>query len=475
MKKIDFLSEAPKPLIFEQGSNKTAFGGVMTILYLIILFMIITIYMYDFIVNPKFSVLYSYEHYFKPDEESINERYNNTDLNPKITFNLKMSPGINESHFGVLYLNNETKEKYKVEFGKDYTENLYDLVLMIVYRCNNNTDNTTEGNCELHDDEKEHNKILNSYRLIFNYTGNKVDHQNSHSPLKKTFIQNNFFFSIEEKISFNYLRWKTIKYIEDKGILSVIGSWFNIQDEFYGGSFMDPAVFNLNIPEKYKIHETKRLKILGIILINQNEPNNYIDLYSRTRKFFIDAIAEICSLSLTFFEFFKFFYGGYYSNNFDSYKIVKKILSNNGKPYVKINERKELLPLSNDSDRQDSLLESNIINNENNDENIIDNDNEEEENIVDDISEQNESKIHSKFHFYDFLYNNFYFEKCCNSNKQNFISTCNEIVSRYNSVDYIIYNLIKMENLFKDYKWNDPNLKDIRNNQSFMDLNLLGL
>ena len=191
--------------------------------------------------------------------------------------------------------------------------------------------------------------------------------------------------------------------------------------------------------------------------------------------FFLDAIAEICSLALTFFEFFKFFYGGYYSNNFDSYKIVKKILSNNGKPYVKINERKELLPLSNDSDRQDSLLESNIINNENNDENIIDNDNEEEENIVDDISEQNESKIHSKFHFYDFLYNNFYFEKCCNSNKQNFISTCNEIVSRYNSVDYIIYNLIKMENLFNDYKWNVPNLKDIRNNQSFMDLNLLGL
>ena len=199
MKKIDFLSEAPKTLIFEQGSNKTAFGGVMTILYLIILCMIITIYMYDFIVNPKFSVLYSYEHYFKPYEESINERYNNTDLNPKITFNLKMSPGINESHFGVLYLNNETKEKYKVEFGKDYTENLYDLILMIVYRCNNNTDNTTEGNCELHDDEKEHNKILNSYRLIFNYTGNKVDHQNTNSPLKKTFIQNNFFLALRKK------------------------------------------------------------------------------------------------------------------------------------------------------------------------------------------------------------------------------------------------------------------------------------
>ena len=37
MNKLDFLSGAPKTLIFEKSSNKTNFGGVLTIIYLIIL------------------------------------------------------------------------------------------------------------------------------------------------------------------------------------------------------------------------------------------------------------------------------------------------------------------------------------------------------------------------------------------------------------------------------------------------------
>ena len=157
MNKFDFLSGAPKTLIFEKSSNKTNFGGVLTILYLIILLTIIIIYMVDYAVNPKYSVLYTYEHQFKAGAENINKRYNDKDLNPKITFNLKMSSGINESHFGVLSRNSSTNEAYKVEFGKNYTENLYDLYFMILYQCNN-TENKTEGNCVLNDDEILHNK-----------------------------------------------------------------------------------------------------------------------------------------------------------------------------------------------------------------------------------------------------------------------------------------------------------------------------
>ena len=186
-----------------------------------------------------------------------------------------------------------------------------------------------------------------------------------------------------------------------------------------------------------------------------------------------DPIANICSLALTIYNAFILVFCGFYSNNYDNYKIVKKILSKGGKPYNKINEKRELLQLSDDLDKNDALIKSNIKNNE--EENIIADDNEEEENNIYNINEQNEFKIHPKLHFYDFLFNNFYCKKCCNSNKQNFVSTCNEIVSRYNSVDYILYNQIKLENLFKDYKWNDPKLNDINNNQLIMDLNLFAL
>ena len=102
MNKLDFLSGAPSTLIFEKKSNKTNLGGVWTLIYLIIVLLLIVVYMYDYKVNPKYSVLYTYDHQYKNDKKSISSRYNNKDLNPKITYNLKMAdskPSFNNDHF----------------------------------------------------------------------------------------------------------------------------------------------------------------------------------------------------------------------------------------------------------------------------------------------------------------------------------------------------------------------------------------
>ena len=40
-------------------------------------------------------------------------------------------------------------------------------------------------------------------------------------------------------------------------------------------------------------------------------------------------------------------------------------------------------------------------------------------------------------------------------------------------MDFIIYNQMKLENLFKDYKWNNPELNTIENNKMIVDLKLL--
>ena len=40
-------------------------------------------------------------------------------------------------------------------------------------------------------------------------------------------------------------------------------------------------------------------------------------------------------------------------------------------------------------------------------------------------------------------------------------------------MDFIIYNQMKLENLFKDYKWNNPELNTIENNKMISDLKLL--
>ena len=51
MKKVDFLSGVPRTYIFEKNSNKTLFGGFLTIIYLLILFLLAFVYIYNYEMN----------------------------------------------------------------------------------------------------------------------------------------------------------------------------------------------------------------------------------------------------------------------------------------------------------------------------------------------------------------------------------------------------------------------------------------
>ena len=76
--------------------------------------------------------------------------------------------------------------------------------------------------------------------------------------------------------------------------------------------------------------------------------------------------------------------------------------------------------------------------------------------------------------FYQFYINNLYSNICCKNNKaQNIINLCNQIVNKYASMDTIIYSQILLENLFKDYKWNNIELSDLRNNDLIEKLKVL--
>ena len=48
MKKFDIISDSPKAFIFEKSSNKTKIGGILAIIYFIILVFFIISYIYDF-------------------------------------------------------------------------------------------------------------------------------------------------------------------------------------------------------------------------------------------------------------------------------------------------------------------------------------------------------------------------------------------------------------------------------------------
>ena len=69
--------------------------------------------------------------------------------------------------------------------------------------------------------------------------------------------------------------------------------------------------------------------------------------------------------------------------------------------------------------------------------------------------------------------NNIYCKRYCETKKQEIISKCNEIVLKYNSIDYTLYSQMILENLLKDYKWNNPKLNNIENNKLINDLKLI--
>ena len=58
MRIIDFLSDSPKTFIFKKSSNKTTFGGFLTLIYgLIVLIMSILFYI-DYHINDKYIISY---------------------------------------------------------------------------------------------------------------------------------------------------------------------------------------------------------------------------------------------------------------------------------------------------------------------------------------------------------------------------------------------------------------------------------
>ena len=55
-------------------------------------------------------------------------------------------------------------------------------------------------------------------------------------------------------------------------------------------------------------------------------------------------------------------------------------------------------------------------------------------------------------------------------NNQELINNANDIVSKYLSIELLVNTQIKLENLFKDYNWNNPDLENIYNNKRIIKL-----
>ena len=465
MHPLDFLSESPKFFIFQKETNKTNFGGVLFLIYLIIIISITIYYYIEYINTDEYQVQYKLllNQNKKKEIDRINKKKKK---NQNIAFSYyisQVSPVNNEIDLNRIKLYDYENEEL---FNESLTSQVNKTDILVLYECH-------DKKCRL-DNSSELEFI---FEVI--YEGFKIDHQNETSPFNKEMkfrIGEKFFFDNITVIPSN---WHNIIYKEKKGLFKE-----NIQ-EIHG--YID-SYYSYTVLTKYKTIKDKRYRILAAFFIN----NLHIKEteYERTEKSLLDYIANVFSFYSNVFFIAKIIFR-FYSQNFDNYKIMEKIIQKN---YYNIkNDKNIIFELSrnnnsiNDYDKilnidnnlkPNSLINNNYFNekkifiNENN----YYEDNDYEDNEDNDYDDNATKKGIKKFRFIHYFLNNLYCKccKCCSKFKsQEIIHKCNEIILKYASIDYILYNQILLENLFKDYRWNNPELNNIDSNELIFKLKTL--
>ena len=457
MKTIDFLSESPKNFIFNENSNKTFFGGILSLIYLIIVLLITSFYLVNYFISDKYTVEYGFFQEVS-DESKRKEMLESEKYNPTTKFAYLITDDKGQ------IIDNETillADDYNQTLPTTFTQRISDLNYVMLYKCKSIEDK----NCSF---DKINNKEKKVNLNLF-FRGFKLDHQGE-IPLYKSTDQLYSYsstFYLKNPSLRRYI-WKTIKYYENLWFADLFYQIFGIEqeNEFIGGNIINSEYysirdFNEEILQPFELNNTL-YRIAGYVKMDIDF--NTYDQYKRTKISFFDVIANICSLSITVLGIFAFCVSNLYSNNYDNFQIVEKILSKDKSKNINKTDN-----INNDLDKEND--KENIINRDSSkSESLLDNSNNErladKENCDKLINiNEDERKILPKIRFIDFILNNLTFNKCLKNNSQIMISSCNELISKYYTVEYIIYNQIMFENLLKDYKWNDPSLNNIESNE----------
>lgn len=444
MHPLDFLSQSPKIFIFQKEANKTNLGGVLFLLYLIICLGIFLYYLLNYTKNNKFEVQYTYNQ----NNSFINytEKKNDILFNPEIDIIAKLldkDGNFLSDNFIIIYYSRNTEGHWDGRSrGVNFTERASDIDIEVYYRCFN------KYNWE--EDKRE------SYLLEFWYTHFFLDHQNKTLPIYRNGLTYNILnleFAFNTKIKKNF-EWQVINYIDKGGL-------FSSRKEYYGGSMKSKDIFIYDSIEKLKIKNYDGTITYYDFLYKLKVDSDYdfYDEYIRTEVSWLNIFSNSFSLMMSLYNGFTVVFDFLYARNFNNYKIVQNILSKSDKKESNVNIF-SLMPINdkNKIDIKENLIENHIENNlyyENND------------NIE---GRKDYSFKLPKLHLCDFIGNTFCLSQKCINKKQNIISASNELLAKYFSIERILYNQIKFEHLMKDYKWNNPYLRDIKINGQIIKL-----
>ena len=471
--RMDILSNAPQNIIFHKKSNQTNFGGILSLIFFIIAFVIIIFYLINYFAEDDFSIQYSYYQKSVLDDYNINQLdkiINDDKYNPYFNFRFFMQAKCKDNErtiyqsLGKEYLlinstNNET-------IPRNTLLNLRatDIDITIMYKCENEF-------CIIK--EQERYEKVERIQFYTRYNGFFLDHQNKENPFHKrsglegtSLIQS--FYELKNPLK-NIFHWKITKYKTEEGLTKIKNRINNIKEEdakIYGLINNDKTSESLkNVVDNLIIfHNNTYYRILGQLKFEINY--YHFDEYSRTKKSIWNTIANICSLTMTVYNIFSVFVSKFYSSSFDNYTLVEKVIFNQKNQINKINEVKNFELTSTTSDPKTDKL----ISDSNKEKNSIDKEDENKKEDSDSLNIKDNNVTLPELNCFSFLFNYIYNFNPCKISRQQIISKCNEIIGEYYTIEKIIYNQIIIENLLKDYKWNNSELSKLDNNKLIIQL-----
>ena len=477
MRKFDILSQSPTNYIFQKESNKTTFGGFLSILFILIIALIFLMYRFQFWFHFLYWERYEITSYVSQEKtlkENQRDKFTQSIYyNPSLLLNFSLSNSNDDTLSDRFIFFDYRKKKY-FKSGEIIERRVSEIGFFILYKCNN----TNETNCEV--DEKDFSPF---YYLTIGYQGFRINFRGSNpiTQLEKNEFHTNFITFNPNLIYSNDFIWKIIR-CEDYKPLDVLFEYLSNGKEddeirekniFIGGKLeiSDKSILSKD-PNNIKGYRL----MMDFTVSNANNTNAFLyEDYKRKEIGYFDNFPDIFALWITVYNIFTFLFTKIYSTSFDKYQIIDNILSKQKGDLLRNKRHKSQISIINDI-KQDDILFENVTEMETKEQNLINNFNSNKNEEIDDSNNLTENKDKQKRVLpgrccCDFIDNYFCGGICCCLERQKLIYNCKGIVLNYFSVENIIYSQIMLENLLKDYKWNDPELKKILNNDSFRFIN----
>ena len=429
MKKFDILSQPPRTYIFERYSNKTIFGGVLSIIYLLIMIFISIYYIYNYIIGDKYEYYYSYR---ELPEEQKKKVFAGFDPNPPIHIKLD---AINEldwnisSNLKFIYYTKDSEKK--IIYRNDWTEiTIPDYAIIDLYYSIDDVNDIKEI------EFGENFEVNLTYKTFY------LDHQNPVCPFKKIVIYKYLRFNFEKNFIL-YMNWEFTKYKEKNDIFKIFSNYLRRPIQFLDGRLtINDLKEEKNDGEynnEYIIDDVIHKYLGSIVIFNSRDT---IHEYLRQKREWLSVLATISALANSFYSIFVRFFYFIYSKKYDQYKIFKNILLLDAKikksDSIFLSEASNLklnnFSLEKKVEKALEVREIQVINSNKNDSCSSTNNNDKGSECPTTEKEEKDEEVDNnnlhlpKMPFVNFIFNNLFIDKCSNSNKQKLINLSSKII-----------------------------------------------